>query len=196
MAHRVFRLVSMVWVGSLLTLGLIAAPVLFSMLDRAEAGSVAAQLFRIEAIIGMVCALVLILIGNRYVKNGIADYKRVRWIVAVMLLCVLVGYFGLQPFMDSLRMAAQEAGTDRSGEFAVCQAVRHAARRVECDLFDRMPARAGARLASAGRGTSRHRAEEQVGQDGGQARTQLIALTVAAARASREAHAPFHHFTA
>ena len=42
MEHRVFPLVSMIWVGSLLTLGLVAAPVLFSMLDRTSAGSVAA----------------------------------------------------------------------------------------------------------------------------------------------------------
>ena len=62
MEHRLFRTISMVWVGSLLTLGLVAAPVLFSMLDRTSAGSVAAQLFRIEAIIGVICALALIII--------------------------------------------------------------------------------------------------------------------------------------
>ncbi|MDR5757636.1 DUF4149 domain-containing protein [Caballeronia sp. LZ035] len=137
MAHRVFRLVSMVWVGSLLTLGLIAAPVLFSMLDRTEAGSVAAQLFRIEAIIGVVSALVLILIGNRYVKSGIVDYRRVRWIVAMMLLCVLIGYFGLQPFMNSLRMAAQEAGTDLANspyakQFGVLHGISSAIYLIEC----------------------------------------------------------------
>jgi hypothetical protein len=102
MAHRLFRIVAMVWVGSLLSLGFIAA----------SAGSVAAQLFRIEGILGVVCALVLLLIGNRQVKSGFADYKRVRWIVMAMLLCVLIGYFALQPFMESLRVAAQEAGTD------------------------------------------------------------------------------------
>jgi uncharacterized membrane protein YkvI len=112
MAHRLFRIVSMAWVGSLLSLGFIAAPVLFSMLDRASAGAVAAQIFRIEAMLGVVCALILLLIANRMVRGGFADYKRVRWIVAVMLLCVLIGYFGLQPFMNSLRVAAQEAGTD------------------------------------------------------------------------------------
>lgn len=112
MAHRLFRLVAMVWVGSLLSLGFIAAPVLFRMLERTSAGSVAAQLFRIEGILGVVCGLVLLLIGYRQVKSGFADYKRVRWIVMAMLLCVLIGYFALQPFMESLRMAAQEAGTD------------------------------------------------------------------------------------
>ncbi|WP_250513569.1 DUF4149 domain-containing protein [Caballeronia sp. INDeC2] len=137
MEHRLFRTVSMVWVGSLLTLGLVAAPVLFSMLDRTSAGSVAAQLFRIEAIIGVVSALVLILIGNRFVKSGIVDYKRVRWIVAVMLLCVLVGYFALQPFMNSLRMAAQEAGTDLANspyakEFGVLHGISSAIYLIEC----------------------------------------------------------------
>jgi Domain of unknown function (DUF4149) len=100
----------MVWVGSQLAVGYMAAPVLFTMLDRASAGSVAAQLFRIEAILGVVCALVMLLIANRQVRGGFADYKRVRWIVAGMLLCVAIGYFALQPFMNSMLVAAQEAG--------------------------------------------------------------------------------------
>jgi len=29
-----------------------------------------------------------------------------------MLVCVLVGYFALQPFMNALRLAAMNAGTD------------------------------------------------------------------------------------
>jgi hypothetical protein len=29
-----------------------------------------------------------------------------------MLVCVLVGYFALQPFMNAMRIAALEAGTD------------------------------------------------------------------------------------
>jgi len=137
MAHRLFRIVSMVWVGSLLTIGLVAAPILFSMLDRAVAGTVAAQYFRIEAFVGVVSALILILIGNRFVRSGIADYKRVRWIVAVMLLCVLLGYFALQPFMSSLRMAAQEAGTDLASspyatQFGILHGISTAIYMIEC----------------------------------------------------------------
>ncbi len=138
MEHRLFRLISMVWVGSLLALGLIVAPVVFSTPNNTtEAGSVAAQLFRIEAIIGMVCALVLILIGNRFVKSGIVDYKRVRWIVAVMLVCVLVGYFALQLFMSSLRAAAQEAGTDLANspyanQFGILHGISSAIYLIEC----------------------------------------------------------------
>ncbi|WP_149808854.1 DUF4149 domain-containing protein, partial [Salmonella enterica] len=53
MPHRVIRLLSAVWVGCLLTIGYAVAPVLFMTLERMTAGSVAAQLFRIEAILGV-----------------------------------------------------------------------------------------------------------------------------------------------
>ncbi|KVF71576.1 hypothetical protein WS75_21640 [Burkholderia sp. FL-7-2-10-S1-D7] len=112
MPHRVFRLLSAVWVGSLLTIGYAVAPVLFKTLERMTAGSVAAQLFRIEAILGVVCGVLLLVLSNQQVRRGSGDYRRVRWIVAAMVACVLVGYFALQPFMNALRVAAMEAGTD------------------------------------------------------------------------------------
>ncbi|MGW9758045.1 uncharacterized protein DUF4149 [Burkholderia sp. 132550021-2] len=112
MPHRVFRLLSAVWVGSLLTIGYAVAPVLFKTLERMTAGSVAAKLFRIEAILGVVCGVLLLALSNQQVRRGSSDYRRVRWIVAAMVVCVLVGYFALQPFMNALRMAAMDAGTD------------------------------------------------------------------------------------
>ncbi|KVE00503.1 DUF4149 domain-containing protein [Burkholderia sp. AU18528] len=112
MPHRVFRLLSAVWVGSLLTIGYAVAPVLFKTLERMTAGSVAAQLFRIEAIVGVVCGVLLLALSNQQVRRGSNEYRRVRWIVAAMVVCVLVGYFALQPFMNALRVAAMDAGTD------------------------------------------------------------------------------------
>ena len=112
MPHRVFRLLSAVWVGSLLTIGYAVAPVLFKTLERMTAGTVAAQLFRIEAILGVVCGVLLLALSNQQVRRGAGDYRRVRWIVAAMVACVLVGYFALQPFMNALRVAAMDAGTD------------------------------------------------------------------------------------
>ena len=112
MPHRVFRLLSAVWVGSLLTIGYAVAPVLFKTLERMTAGSVAAQLFRIEAILGVVCGVLLLALSNQQVRRGSSEYRRVRWVVAAMVVCVLVGYFGLQPFMNALRVAAMDAGTD------------------------------------------------------------------------------------
>ncbi|EJO50828.1 hypothetical protein BURMUCF1_1109 [Burkholderia multivorans ATCC BAA-247] len=112
MPHRVFRLLSAVWVGSLLTIGYAVAPVLFRTLERMTAGSVAAQLFRIEAILGVVCGVLLLALSNQQVRRGSGEYRRVRWVVAAMVACVLIGYFALQPFMNALRVAAMEAGTD------------------------------------------------------------------------------------
>ncbi|RQT38929.1 DUF4149 domain-containing protein [Burkholderia cepacia] len=112
MPHRVFRLLSAVWVGSLLTIGYAVAPVLFKTLERMAAGSVAAQLFRIEAILGVVCGVLLLALSNQQVRRGSSEYRRVRWVVAAMVVCVLVGYFALQPFMNALRVAAMGAGTD------------------------------------------------------------------------------------
>ncbi|GJH01880.1 DUF4149 domain-containing protein [Paraburkholderia terrae] len=110
--HRLFRLLTVIWVGSLLTIGYAVAPVLFTSLDRMTAGAVAAQLFRIEGVIGVVCGVLLLALCNVLVRRGGDAYRRLRWLIAGMLVCVLVGYFALQPFMNALRIAAQEAGTD------------------------------------------------------------------------------------
>ncbi|MFC0398579.1 DUF4149 domain-containing protein [Paraburkholderia rhizosphaerae] len=114
MPHRLFRLLTVVWVGSLLTVGYMVVPVLFASLDRVTAGSVAAQLFRIEGIIGVVCGVLLLALSNVLIRRGERAYKKLRWLVAAMLVCVLIGYFAVEPFMNALRIAAQEAGTDVS----------------------------------------------------------------------------------
>ena len=112
MPHRIFRLLTVVWVGSLLTIGYAVAPVLFTSLDRTTAGAVAAQLFRIEGVLGAVCGILLLGLANLVIRRGGNAYRRLRWLVAGMLVCVLVGYFALQPFMNAMRVAALEAGSD------------------------------------------------------------------------------------
>ncbi|MGN6082678.1 DUF4149 domain-containing protein [Trinickia sp.] len=110
--HRVFRLLVLIWVGSALTIGYVVAPTLFTMLEPSMAGNLAARLFRIEAFVGVVCGILSLALGNRLVRGGASDYRRLRWLVVGMLLCVLIGYFALQPFMDALREAARAAGLD------------------------------------------------------------------------------------
>ncbi|MGF6738533.1 putative membrane protein [Paraburkholderia atlantica] len=112
MPHRFFRLLTVVWVGSLLTIGYAVAPVLFTSLDRMTAGAVAAQLFRIQGVIGVVCGILLLGLANLLVRRGSSAYRRLRWLIAGMLVCVLIGYFALQPFMNAMRVAALEAGGD------------------------------------------------------------------------------------
>jgi uncharacterized membrane protein len=110
--HRIFRLLVVVWVGSLLTIGYAAAPTLFATLDRVSAGAVAARLFRIEAVIGALCGVLALALGNVLVRRGALAYRQLRGLLAGMLVCVLVGYFALQPFMEAMRGAALEAGVD------------------------------------------------------------------------------------
>jgi hypothetical protein len=102
----------MLWVGSQLTIGYAVAPVLFASLERMVAGSIAAQLFRIEGFIGVVCGVLLLGLSNVLARRGATQYRRLRWLLAGMLLCVLVGYFALQPFMNALRVQAMSAGVD------------------------------------------------------------------------------------
>jgi hypothetical protein len=63
-------------------------------------------------VVGAVCGILLLGLANVLVRRGSDAYRRVRWLIAGMLVCVLVGYFALQPFMNALRVAALEAGSD------------------------------------------------------------------------------------
>jgi hypothetical protein len=111
MPQRFFQLLATVWCGSLWTIGYIVAPTLFAMLeDRQLAGSIAGRLFHAEAWIGLAAGCLLLLAATALVRRGQAAYKSLRWLVLGMLLCVLVGYFGLQPFMASLRAQADALG--------------------------------------------------------------------------------------
>jgi hypothetical protein len=117
MRHRMFNLFTAIWVGSLLTTGYIVAPTLFSRLSRTEAGEVAASLFRTQGYLSIVCGLVLLMIANRAIRlgaggQGVRTLRRARRLVVAMIVCTLLGYFALQPWMNALRLAAQAAGTD------------------------------------------------------------------------------------
>src|SRR5690348_9304319 len=105
---RVRLLVATFWVGSLWTIGYIVAPTLFATLaDRALAGTIAGQLFRIEAWISIVSvAVLLILVRIAPQQQGGKAGKRQSWLIGGMFVCTLIGYFALQPFMSALRDAA------------------------------------------------------------------------------------------
>ncbi|CCF95727.1 DUF4149 domain-containing protein [Ralstonia solanacearum] len=111
MLPRVFQLLATVWCGSLWTIGYIVAPMLFAMLeDRHLAGTIAGRLFHAEAWIGLAAGCLLLVTATGLVRGGQTGYRLPRWLVLGMLLCVLIGYFGLQPFMASLREQAEALG--------------------------------------------------------------------------------------
>lgn len=112
MVPCVRRLVVTVWVGSLLTIGYVVAPTLFATLaDSILAGTIADRLFRIEAWIGVVSAVMLLGLA-RFAPHDQNDKARRRtaWLTGGMLVCILAGYFALQPFMAELREAAAASG--------------------------------------------------------------------------------------
>ncbi len=98
-----------VWVGSLWTVGYLAAPTLFATLtDRALAGTIAGSLFRVEAWVSVVCGLLLLLI--LLADRGFAKRRDCVVLVVLMLVCLSVGYFGLQPYMAALKETAVTNG--------------------------------------------------------------------------------------
>ncbi|MFM8466466.1 MAG: DUF4149 domain-containing protein [Oxalobacteraceae bacterium] len=97
------------WAGSLWTVGYLAAPLFFITLqDRMLAGTIAGTLFRAEAWLSLACGLLLLVIfrADPYLPSR----KSCTRLVIGMLLCVLVGYFGLQPFMAEIRASAALTG--------------------------------------------------------------------------------------
>ncbi len=97
------------WAGSLWTVGYLAAPTLFATLaDRTLAGSIAGSLFRVEAWVSVVCGLSLLLL--LFADRGFAKRRGCIILVVLMLVCLSVGYFGLQPFMAALKETAVANG--------------------------------------------------------------------------------------
>jgi hypothetical protein len=102
-------LVTTLWAGSLWTVGYLVAPVLFSTLpDRVLAGSIAGSIFRIEAWLSVGCGLVLL--AMVVFDDASRERRSLLRLIVLMLLCVAVGYFGLQPWMAALREAAGPSG--------------------------------------------------------------------------------------
>lgn len=117
MASRIRLLLATLWVGSLWAVGYIVAPTLFATLaDRVLAGTIVGSIFRVEAWVSLGCGVSLLLLfwSGRGI-NPEWPRKRVLVLIAAMLACTLVGYFGLQPYMAALKEAAGPAGMAAAG---------------------------------------------------------------------------------
>jgi hypothetical protein len=106
LASALYSITIAVWVGGLLAIGFIAAPVLFTQLaDRSVAGNLAGGMFNVTAWVGIGCGAYLILFvlfgkGWRAFKSG------VFWIVLLMLALTVAGHFGVQPILAQLQADA------------------------------------------------------------------------------------------
>ena len=99
------------WAGAVAALGFIAAPVLFAVLPRAEAGDAAAHLFRVDAGLGLVIGGVLLVLtlnaARREAEAGGSRFSVEMVLVLIALFSIIVGHYAIGPMLD-------EARTDRS----------------------------------------------------------------------------------
>jgi Domain of unknown function (DUF4149) len=96
------------WLGLVATLAAVAAPVLFAGLERADAGRLAGNMFRIEAFAALGLAVALFLIERRLatlrMQAGQGSVLSVNLLLVLgALFCTVSGYFALQPMMEAAR---------------------------------------------------------------------------------------------
>jgi hypothetical protein len=106
-AQRLFLYIFALWLGSLVTIGYVVAPVLFATLNDSQlAGMVAGRLFRIQGLISLISGVALLVFANLLVKRDLARYRKVRWYLLAMLSCTAVSFFVLQPMMSAMKEEA------------------------------------------------------------------------------------------
>ncbi len=106
LASALYSIAVAVWVGGMLAIGFIAAPVLFAQLaDRTMAGNLAGEMFTITAWMGFACGTYLALYVL-FAKGWRAIQSGVFWIVLLMLVLTAAGHFGVQPVLAQLKADA------------------------------------------------------------------------------------------
>lgn len=97
------RLLTVLWIGSLWTIGYLVAPTLFAVLeDRALAGLLAGRLFTIGNYLGLICGSLLLLgVWLNPPEDGRRGWR--AGLLAVMLGIILVSQFVLQPVLADLK---------------------------------------------------------------------------------------------
>jgi hypothetical protein len=112
------ELLLVIWLGSLWTIGLLVAPLLFQLLTPADAGLVAGVLFQIGQAIAAACVAGLLMLCWQQ--------ARLRWPLLVLLSLTLANLFIVMPQMSALRSAGVQSA------FALWHAVASSLYLVQC----------------------------------------------------------------
>ncbi len=93
------------WTGLMIGVGAVAAPLLFALLPRPEAGLVATRLFSLDATIGLAIGAVLMLIGLQLGSDRAALGRGSRFSVELglalaALFCIVAGHYALLPMIE------------------------------------------------------------------------------------------------
>jgi hypothetical protein len=106
-AQRLVAMVIALWAGSLVTVCAIAAPAAFAVLpDRHAAGQVAARLFLIETVIGVVASVCFL---AAFAMSRIIAPRSVAILVVIAAAAPLLSEVVLGPLMESARRAGDMA---------------------------------------------------------------------------------------
>lgn len=116
---RIEKLLLSLWVGVMVGVGYIAAPVLFKTLDdRKLAGSLAGEMFYIVMLIGLIVGGILLLL--RYKDESVSFFAQWRgWVLLLMLALVAVSMFVLQPMIVDVKAGGIVEGSDNAKTFAM-----------------------------------------------------------------------------
>lgn len=107
LAERFAGWIAGIWTGVMVAIGFVAAPTLFAILPRGDAGRVAARLFEIDAYVGLAAALVLLVLAMRSPRAlhriATSRFSVELMLVLAALFCIVAGYFAVQPMIESAR---------------------------------------------------------------------------------------------
>lgn len=111
------------WIGGLWIVGLVVAPVLFQSLDRNLAGMVAGNIFAVQAWVGLVCGVILLV--DAIWRDGVNGVRSAPfWLVLGMLICTVVNHFAVTPIIVDLKQGMNHAAQGMfGGGFATWHAI-------------------------------------------------------------------------
>ena len=103
--NKLSIILATLWVGGLWSM-LMVTSVLFHKIPSAYiAGAIAEDMFTYINYFGLITSLFLIFVG--YKKNGIKLLKKSYfWIIFMMLVVIMINYFGVNPFLEALKIEA------------------------------------------------------------------------------------------
>lgn len=111
------------WIGGLWFMGLIVAPILYRSIDPKIAGVIAGNIFAVQAWIGLVCGIILLV--DTILDQGLHGLKSsLFWLIVAMLICTLVNQFAITPVIVDLKQSMNQAARGMfGGGFATWHAI-------------------------------------------------------------------------
>ncbi|MFV1922684.1 MAG: DUF4149 domain-containing protein [Methylotenera sp.] len=136
MLRKLALILLTLWIGSLWMTGL-SANILFKTIEDTQlAGQVAGHLFAAVSYIGLLSGGFLLM--QLILENGTNSFKQYDvWIVVVMVILILVGFFGIQSHLAQLKADAYPQNVMQSkyaAEFSAWHGVSGVIYLVECLL--------------------------------------------------------------